>query len=97
MLHYHKTMNKYHCPTVNIDKLWSLVSEQTRTNYAKKPEGPAPVIDCVQAGFYKVLGKGLLPKQPVIVKARNFTASAERKIKEAGGTCVVVQNKLMAN
>merc|ERR1712083_412237 len=97
MLHYHKTMNKYHCPTVNLDKLWSLVSEQTRTNYARKLEGPAPVIDCVQAGYYKVLGKGLLPKQPVIVKARNFTASAEKKIKEAGGTCVVVQNKLMAN
>merc|ERR1712018_1103071 len=31
MLHYHKTNNKYHCPTVNVDKLWSLVSEQTRT------------------------------------------------------------------
>merc|ERR1711918_2029 len=49
MLHFHKTNNKYHCPTVNIDKLWSLVSTQTRTNYAKKPEGPAPVIACVQA------------------------------------------------
>ena len=97
MLHYHKTMNKYHCPTVNVDKLWSLVSEQTRTNYAKKPEGPAPIIDCVQAGYFKVLGKGLLPKQPVIVKARNFTHSAEQKIKAAGGTCVVVSNKLMNN
>merc|ERR1712126_464317 len=49
----------------------------------------------VQAGYYKVLGKGLLPKQPVIVKARHFSHSAEQKIKAAGGTCVVVQNKLM--
>merc|ERR1712083_842798 len=95
MLHFHKTMNKYHCPTVNVDKLWSLVSEQTRTNYAKKPEGTAPIIDCIQAGYYKVLGKGLLPKQAAIVKARYFSKSAEKKIKEAGGTCVVVQNKVV--
>merc|ERR1712212_252143 len=96
MLYFHKTMNKYHCPTVNIDKLWSLVSEQTRINYASKPDGPAPVIDCVQAGYYKVLGKGLLPKQPVIVKAPFFSHTAERKIKAAGGTCVVIQNKIMS-
>merc|ERR1712043_150326 len=79
MRHFHKTVQKYHCPTVNVDKIWSLVSEQTRTNYAKKTDGPAPVIDCVQAGYYKVLGKGLLPKQPVIVKARSFSHSAEEK------------------
>merc|ERR1712008_166223 len=51
------------------DKLWSLVSEQTRTNYAKNTD-KAPVIDIVRAGYYKVLGKGILPKQPVIVKSK---------------------------
>ena len=54
--------------------------QQTRKNYATKPDGPAPVIDCVQAGYYKVLGKGLLPKQPLIVKARFFSHSAELKM-----------------
>lgn len=48
MRYFHKTMNKYHCPAINLDKLWSLVSEQTRKNYAGK-EGPAPVIDCIRA------------------------------------------------
>eukprot|EP00795_Rhopilema_esculentum_P011659 gene11659-21907_t len=65
MRYFHKTNNKYHCPTVNLDKLWSL-------------------------GFYKVLGKGVLPKQPVIVKAKFFSRRAEEKIKAVGGACVLV-------
>lgn len=41
-------------------------------------------------GFFKVLGKGLLPKQPVIVKAKFFSRQAEEKIKAVGGACVTV-------
>jgi large subunit ribosomal protein L27Ae len=62
--------------------------EQTRT--AKREAGKVPVIDCVKAGFYKVLGKGIKLEQPVIVKAKFFTRRAEEKIKEAGGACVTV-------
>merc|ERR1712113_154966 len=76
-------------PCCQFGSLWSLVSEQTRKNYADKKDGPVPVIDAVQAGFYKVLGKGVLPKQPVIVKARFFSRRAEDKIKAVGGTCVL--------
>lgn len=49
MRHYHLKKNTVHCPTINLDKLWTLVSEQTRLNYGKKPEGPAPIIDAVRA------------------------------------------------
>lgn len=49
MRHYHLKRNTTHCPTINLDKLWTLVSEQTRVNYGKKPEGPAPIIDAVRA------------------------------------------------
>ncbi len=49
MRYFHLTRNKYHCPTINLDKLWSLVSEQTRENYKNKTDGPAPVIDVVRA------------------------------------------------
>lgn len=49
MRHYHLKRNTTHCPTINLDKLWTLVSEQTRLNYGKKPEGPAPIIDAVRA------------------------------------------------
>merc|ERR1712224_294285 len=90
MRYFHKTQNKFHCPAVNVDSLWSLVSEQTRSAYAEKKDGDAvPVIDVVRAGYYKVLGKGILPKQPVIVKARFFSRRAEEKIKGVGGTCVL--------
>ncbi len=41
-------------------------------------------------GYYKVLGKGVLPKQPVIVKAKFFSKTAEDKIKKVGGCCVLV-------
>ncbi|MEQ2164186.1 60S ribosomal protein L27A, partial [Goodea atripinnis] len=90
MRHYHLKRNTSYCPTINLDKLWTLVSEQTRLNYAKKPDGPAPVIDAVRAGYYKVLAKGKLPKQPVIVKAKFFSRQAEEKIKEVGGACVLM-------
>lgn len=89
MRHFHLTKNKSFCPTVNLDKLWTLVSEQTRKNYASKQD-VAPVIDTLAAGYGKVLAKGRLPTQPVIVKARYFSRRAEEKIKAVGGTCVLV-------
>lgn len=41
-------------------------------------------------GVYKVLGKGSLPEVPMVVKAKFFSALAEKKIKAAGGACVLV-------
>lgn len=40
-------------------------------------------------GYYKLLGKGRIPNQPVIVKAKFFSKSAEDKIKAVGGACVL--------
>ena len=76
-----------HCPIVNLDKLWSLTSEEARLS---SKTGAVAVIDTLQAGFGKVLGKGDLPQVPCIVKARFFSRSAEEKIKAVGGTCVLV-------
>ena len=91
MRYFHKTNNQFFCPTINLDSVWSLVSEQTKEKYAKADgaKDKVPVIDCVKAGYFKVLGKGQLPKQPVIVKAKFFSKSAERKIKEVGGVAVL--------
>lgn len=88
MRYFHKTTQKYHCPTMNIDKLWTLVPSETRQKAAGQ-DGMAPVVDVTKAGVFKVLGKGALPKQPIIVKAMFFSKSAEKKIKEAGGACVL--------
>jgi large subunit ribosomal protein L27Ae len=37
-----------------------------------------------------VLGKGQLPSQPVVIKAKFVSKLAERKIKEVGGAVVLV-------
>mmetsp|Transcript_49530 Transcript_49530/g.97108 ORF Transcript_49530/g.97108 Transcript_49530/m.97108 type:complete len:151 (+) Transcript_49530:35-487(+) len=92
MRYFHKTNNQFHCPSINLDRIWTLVSEQTREKYAKADgaKDAVPVIDCTAAGFFKVLGKGVLPKQPMIVKAKFFSKGAEEKIKAVGGACVLV-------
>ena len=87
MRRFHYQKNWDHCPTINTDKLWSLVSEATRT---ATPKDKVPVIDVTKSGYFKVLGKGVLPKVPVIVKAKLFSKTAEKRIKEAGGACVLV-------
>lgn len=88
MRHFHKLQNQYFCPTVNVDKLWSLLSSNAREHY-KNTTDKAPVLDVTHSGFFKVLGKGRLPKVPIIVKAKEFSKSAEKKIRSVGGCCVL--------
>eukprot|EP01125_Pyxidicula_operculata_P010514 TRINITY_DN3458_c0_g1_i2.p1 TRINITY_DN3458_c0_g1~~TRINITY_DN3458_c0_g1_i2.p1 ORF type:complete len:132 (-),score=26.46 TRINITY_DN3458_c0_g1_i2:49-444(-) len=88
MRHFHYQNNHYFQPTINIDSIWSLLSEKHRAKYAESKD-KVPVIDVTKSGYYKVLGKGQLPKQPVIVKAKFFTRRAEEKIKAAGGACIL--------
>lgn len=49
MRNYHLRRNSKWCPTINLDKLWTLVSEQTREKYQNNKDGKAPVIDIVKA------------------------------------------------
>ena len=78
--------NRLHFPCINLDKVWTLVTEQSRKLYANNKDR-VPVIDVTKAGYFKVLGKGFLPSQPVVVKAKFFSKIAERKIKAVGGAC----------
>jgi large subunit ribosomal protein L27Ae len=80
--------NRLHHPSINIDSVWSLVTEQSRKLYAENKDRVA-VIDVTKAGFFKVLGKGFLPVQPVVIKAKFFSKIAERKIRAIGGACVL--------
>lgn len=89
MRRYHEKKNLYFCPTIAVEKLWTLVPREV-LDEAKKGDGSkAPVIDVTNHGFFKVLGNGNLPKAPLVVKAKFFSAGAEKKIKEAGGACVL--------
>ena len=48
------------------------------------------MIDVTQFGYFKVLGKGMLPpSKAVVVKAKLVSKIAEKKIKEAGGSVVL--------
>jgi large subunit ribosomal protein L27Ae len=80
--------NRLHFPSINIDKVWTLLTDNSRKLYADNKDR-VPVIDVTKAGFFKVLGKGFLPAQPVVVKAKFFSKIAERKIKAVGGACVL--------
>ena len=77
MRHFHKQKNHYHCPIINLDKLWTLVGEEKRVECAKDTS-KAPVIDLTDHGIFKLLGKGQL-KQPVVVKARTSPSSPRRR------------------
>lgn len=51
---------------------------------AAKDTSKAVVIDVTKYGLSKVLGKGQLPSQPVVVRAKFVSKLAERKIREVG-------------
>ncbi|KAL8118390.1 large ribosomal subunit protein uL15x-like [Apium graveolens] len=84
MRYFHKLRNKFYCPIVNVDKLWSMVPQDVKESAGDK----TPVLDVSQLGYFKVLGKGAIPSA-VVVKAKLVSKNAERKIKEAGGAVVL--------
>uniref|UniRef100_A0A3B3T7V6 Large ribosomal subunit protein uL15 n=1 Tax=Paramormyrops kingsleyae TaxID=1676925 RepID=A0A3B3T7V6_9TELE len=88
--------NSMFCPTINLDKLWKMVSEQTRVNYGKKPDGPAAVIEVMQAVSEKSCF-GNSQSRPVIVKAKFFSRKAEEKITEVGGACELMTWTVLKN
>ncbi|KAI5888871.1 ribosomal protein L18e/L15P [Schizophyllum commune] len=89
MRYFHLTRNQYWKPTINVDKLWTLVPAAEKEGLTESSD-VVPVIDTLHHGYGKVLGNGQLPKLPCIVKARFVSAKAEKKIKEAGGVVTLI-------
>jgi len=50
-----------------------------------KKKGFAPLVDVVEAGYAKVIGNGMMPPYPLVVRARYFSKKAQKKIKGTGG------------
>jgi large subunit ribosomal protein L27Ae len=91
MRYFHKQQNHFWKPTVNVDKLWSLIPIETRDAYISgKKKDTVPVLDLLPLGYSKVLGKGRLPAIPLVVRARYVSQEAEKKITEAGGVVELV-------
>jgi large subunit ribosomal protein L27Ae len=73
---FHRKAALDYCPTINVEKLWTLVAPDVKAAAEAGNEagdGKAVVIDVTKAGYFKVLGKGPLPTIPVVVKARFFS------------------------
>ena len=88
---YRLHKNREFSNSINLDRLWSLLSEGAREKYltAKAAAGAAPVIDVTKSGYTKVIGRGRLPAVPLTVKAKFFSKGAERRIRAIGGACVL--------
>ncbi|PHT99351.1 60S ribosomal protein L27a [Capsicum chinense] len=57
---------------------------------AAASKGSSLLIDVTQYGYFKVLGKGVLPEnQASMVKAKPILKNAKKKIKENGGAIVL--------
>ena len=89
MRHFHLKRGTTFCPTVNVDRLWSMMPEGVYDKCKADSNALAPVIDVTKLGYFKVLGKGALPDIPIIVKARYFSKDAEKKIKATGGAVLL--------
>lgn len=45
MRRFHYNKNQHWCPTINVDKLWSLVGEEEYKKAKERKDGKATVID----------------------------------------------------
>ncbi|XP_073739055.1 large ribosomal subunit protein uL15 isoform X5 [Callorhinus ursinus] len=84
MRHYHLKRNQSFCPTVNLDKLWTLVSEQTRVNAAKNKTGAAPIIDVVRSASLPESHRRYcsVPPQPPALPDHGQDASSRQRARE---------------
>eukprot|EP00761_Pharyngomonas_kirbyi_P011162 gb/GECH01011187.1/.p1 GENE.gb/GECH01011187.1/~~gb/GECH01011187.1/.p1 ORF type:complete len:151 (+),score=23.21 gb/GECH01011187.1/:1-453(+) len=88
MRHFRLHKNRSWENPINVDRVWTLVKdEKQRQELLGRKDGKATIIDVTQFGYTKVLGAGMIPKAPVIVRARAFSEKAEEKIKAVGGAC----------
>jgi len=90
MRQFHLNKDKNWRPCVNLDELWQLAGEKKykdAKDRLEKKDNKVQVIDVLNHGKAKVLGRGRLPNVPLIVRARYFSKIAEHKIRKAGGIC----------
>jgi large subunit ribosomal protein L27Ae len=57
MRHFHLTRNAQWNPTINVDKLWTLVPEEHKKDL-KEDSQVVPVVNVLHHGYSKVLGNG---------------------------------------
>lgn len=57
MRYFNKQKNRFHKPAINVDKLWSLLSEEERKAFPNGKRGnQVLVLDVTKCGYFKVRG-----------------------------------------
>ena len=64
--HVKKTSLKQFCPTINVEKIWSLLGNDAREQYAKAKSGKAPVLD--------------LTKHVSVIFVASFTSTSDSRL-----------------
>merc|ERR1712050_34894 len=88
MRYYRKTQQKFTCPVLNLDRVWSLHGKSS-CEFSVLNSSTMPVVDVTKYRYRKVLGKGHIPSHPLVVKTNFISKIAEKKIKAAGGKIVL--------
>ena len=86
---FHLKKNIHYRPIINLDKILTLVPKDVVEKAKTSNSDEKLTIDVTKYGYYKVLGKGILPFA-IIVKAKFFSKEAEKRLKEAGGAAVLI-------
>ena len=86
---FHLKKNIHYRPIINLDKILTLIPKDVVEKAKTSNSDEKLTIDVTKYGYYKVLGKGILPF-PIIVKAKFFSKEAEKRLKEAGGAAVLI-------
>ncbi|XP_004408000.1 PREDICTED: 60S ribosomal protein L27a-like [Odobenus rosmarus divergens] len=85
-MHHHRiNLDNYH-----PGYFGEVVSEQTQVNAAETRRELLLSLMWRDQATTEFLGKGKVPKQPVIMKSKFFSRRAEEKIKGVGTACVLV-------
>jgi large subunit ribosomal protein L27Ae len=84
---FHLRKNIHFRPIINLDRIATLVPRDV-LDQARNNKGQTLQVDVTKYGFHKVLGKGQL-SFPLVVRAKFFSREAERRIRAAGGACVL--------
>lgn len=77
--------------TINVGDLNELALQLLSQNRAVRENGMI-VIDTIEMGYDKVLGRGKVTL-PLKVKAKNISEKAREKIEKQGGVVIVIEEK----
>ena len=86
---FHLKKNIHYRPIINLDKILTLIPKDVVEKAKTSNSDEKLTIDVTKYGYYKVLGKGILPF-PIIVKAKFFSKEAEKRLKDIGGAAVLI-------